>query len=170
MFAIPLRRPNAQLVVKGLILIFTRHAYVPNIILKDRDIAFTAYVLKRTMEQARVSIKHATIKHAQAAGIIEQTHQKSITLLRINISADQRKWDQCVNIAVTTHNTTYHASLKCAPTEFFHVRTRHSALDLKFENPIPVISQPTDISNMLDEVNKNTNKLCITSSQPSIKT
>ena len=64
-FAIPLRRHNAQLVGKGLISIFIRQAYVMNTILTDKSTAFTAEVVKRTMEQAGSSIKHATIKDAK---------------------------------------------------------------------------------------------------------
>ena len=50
-------------------------------------------------------------------------------------------------------NITYHDSLKCAPTGTFHGRKLHSALDLKFANPIRVNNPPADISKMLDEVN-----------------
>ena len=75
-FAIPFRRPNEQSVVKGLILIFTRHAYVPNTILTDKGTTFAAQVVKQTKVQAGISSKHATIKHAQTIGMLERTHQK----------------------------------------------------------------------------------------------
>ena len=106
MSANPLRQPDAQLVVRGLMLIFTRHAYVPKTILMDKGETFTAEVVERTMEQAGIMFKHATIKYAQKIGIIERTHQKLQTILKINISADKPQWDQFVNIAVMAHNTT----------------------------------------------------------------
>ena len=52
------------------------------------------------------------------------------------------------------HNTTYHDSLKCAPTEILHGRTPYNALDLKFANLIRLANQPTDIAKMIDEVNE----------------
>ena len=52
------------------------------------------------------------------------------------------------------HNTIYHASLECFPTEIFHVRTPHSARDLKFANPVRATRQPRDISKMLNEINQ----------------
>ena len=52
------------------------------------------------------------------------------------------------------HITTYHTSLKCLPTEIFHGRTPHIALDLKFANPIRATSQPKDISKMLSDLNE----------------
>ena len=110
--------------------------------------------MKRTTEETGITIKHATIKHAETIGMTERTHQELKTILKINISADQRQWDQDVNIAVMAHNTTYHNSVKCASTEIFHGRTPHSALDLKFAIPIGVTTQPTDVSKMLYEVNE----------------
>ena len=90
------------------------------------------------MEQDGIRIEHATTKHAQTIGMIERTHQKLKTILNIEIIAEQPQYDQYVNIAVMAHNTTYHASLECAQTEIFHGKTLHSALDLKFADPICV--------------------------------
>ena len=129
MFLIPLRRPNAQSVVKGLISIFTSHVYVPQIIITDKGTAFTAELVKRTMEQAGISIKDA-----RTIGMIEPIQEKLKIFLKTTIGADQPQWDHYVNIAVLAHNTTYHAPLKDAPTEIFHGRTPHSALDLKCPN------------------------------------
>ena len=71
---------------------------------------------KETNEgQTGISIKHATIKRTQTAGMIERNPQKLQTFLKINNSADQY-----VNIAVMAQNSTYHASMKCAPTAIFH--------------------------------------------------
>ena len=170
MFAIPLRRPDVQSLLRGLISIFTRHAYVPNTILTDKGPTFTAEVVKRTMEQVGISIEHATIKHAQTISMIEQTHQKLRSTLRTIISADQPQWDQYVNNAVIAHNITYHVSLKCAATELLHGRTPHSSLDLKYASPIHVANQPTDTSKMLDEVEEKTSKVCAPSSQHTINT
>ena len=39
MFAIPLRRPDAQSVIKGLLLTFTRHAYLRNAILRKAQLS-----------------------------------------------------------------------------------------------------------------------------------
>ena len=99
MFATPLRRFDAQSVVKGVMLIFTRHAYVATTIMTDKGTAFTAEAVKWTMESAGNSLKHATVKHAQTIDMIEHTHQKLETLLKTNICADQPQWDQNVNIA-----------------------------------------------------------------------
>ena len=145
MFAIFLRRPNAQLVVNGLISIFTGHEYVPKTSLRDKSTAFTVEVVKRTMEQAGISFKHVTRKIAETISMLEVTDQKLDNFLKINISAHQQQWDHYLNKAVIAHNTTFHASLKGAPTKNFHGRTLQSALDLKFGKSIHVTTQPTNL-------------------------
>ena len=108
--------------------------------------------MQGTMDQAGYKINQATTKHAQTIGLIERSYQKLKKIPNLNVSVDQPQWDQDVNIAVMGHNTTYHTSLKCSPTEIFHGRTPHDALDLKFANLIRATSQPKDASKMLDEI------------------
>ena len=154
-FAIPLRRRDARLIVKSLMSIFTRHAYVLISILMDKGTTLSADVVKRTMEKAGISFEHARIEHAQTISVIERTPQEPKTILEVNNSANQLQWDQFVDTTVMAQYTTYHASMKCAPKEIFLGRKPHSALDLKVANLIRVTTQPMDISKTLDEVNRN---------------
>ena len=108
----------------------------------------------KTMEEAGLSTKHATVKHAQIVSLIERNHQKLKTILEVYVTGDQLQWDHYVNIAVMAHNTIYHGSLKCAPAEIFHGRTPHRALHLKFANPVRPDNSSTEILKMLDEVNE----------------
>ena len=80
-FAIPFRQWDAPLVTRGLILIFTRHAYVPSTNMTDKSTAFIAKVVKQLMEQTVIRIEHATIKQVQTMGIIEKSHEKLKTIL-----------------------------------------------------------------------------------------
>ena len=52
------------------------------------------------------------------------------------------------------HNTTYHQSLKCTPSEVFHGRIPFNALDLKFGNPLKCETTETDITRLVDQVNE----------------
>ena len=116
--------------------IFTQRTYVQNTILTEKGTVFTAEVGQRTVEQAGNKIKHATIKHAQTIGMMTRNGQKHKTILEVNKSVNQPQWDQNGNIAVMAHSTSYHASLKCSPTEIFYGSIYHNALDLNFGNPI----------------------------------
>ena len=83
-----LKRPDAPANVYGLIWIFTRHANVPNTILMEKGTAFTPEAVKQTMEQAGISIKHATIKHAQTMSMMKKNRQILKTILQINVIAE----------------------------------------------------------------------------------
>ena len=65
LFAVPLKRPDTHSVVRGLLSIFTKHAYVPKHILTDKGTAFTAEILTEIAKAADIHISHATIKHAE---------------------------------------------------------------------------------------------------------
>ena len=76
MFPTPLRQPDEPSVVKRLKSILARHWFVPNTILTDKRTAVTAEVMQRTMEQAEITIKHATVKYAKTIGMMERNLQK----------------------------------------------------------------------------------------------
>ena len=154
LFAIPIRKPDTKSVVSALLQIFTRHAYVPKTIITDKGTAFTANTMTELMKTAGIQIEHATVKHAQTIGMVERSHQKLKQILKINVAADSPQWDKYVNLAVMAHNTTYHQSLKCTPSEVFHGRVPFNALDLKFSNPLQCRTQDTDLTKLIDQVNE----------------
>ena len=50
------------------------------------------------------------------------------------------------------HNTTYHDSLKCSPTEIFHGRDPYNPLDLQFRNK-QAETKCKDVKEILDKMN-----------------
>ena len=61
-------------------------------------------------------------KHTRTFGMIERSHAKLKKTLKINSNVDKPQRGQNFDIAIMPHNTTYHTSLKCSPTETFHGR------------------------------------------------
>ena len=154
LFAIPIRKPDTKSVVNALLDIFTKHAYVPKHIITDKGSAFTSEVITELMNKAGIKVSHATIKHAQTIGMIERSHQRLKQVLKINVSVDRPQWDRYVNLAVMAHNTTYHQTLKCSPTEVFHGRVPYNALGLKFSNPLnPPRRNAVDTKTLVDNLN-----------------
>ena len=52
------------------------------------------------------------------------------------------------------HNTTYHDSLKCSPTEIFHCRIPYNPLDLQFRNAKkPAGTKCKDVNEILNKMN-----------------
>ena len=127
LFAVPLKKPDTHSVAKGLLSIFTKHAL-------RKVTAFTAELLTEIAKAVDIHISHATIKHAQTIGMVEKTLAKMKKILKISVNAERPHWDRYVDIAIMAHNTTYHDSLKCSPTEIFHGRIPYNPLDLQFRN------------------------------------
>ena len=88
LFAVPIRKPDTNSVVKALMQIFTQHAYVPKTIITDKGTAFTSNIMTEIMKTAGIKIDHATVKHAQTIGMVERSHQRLKQILKINISVD----------------------------------------------------------------------------------
>ena len=78
--------------------------------------------MQQMMEPAWRKIKHATLKHAQTIRKIERNYQKFKTIIQNIVSSDRPQWEHNVIMAVMAHNKTYHASLKCSPTEISQSR------------------------------------------------
>ena len=153
LFAIPIRKPDTKSLVDALLDIFTKHAYAPKHNITNKGSAFTSQVITELMDKAGIKVSYATIKHAQTIGMIERSHQRLKQILKINISADRPQWDRYVNLAVMAHNTTYHQTLKCSPTEVFHGRVPYNALDLKVGNPLIPPRNSTDTQSLVDNLN-----------------
>ena len=154
LIAIPIRKPDTKSVVTALMQIFTRHAYISKTIVSDKGSVFTSSIMTELMSAAGIHIEHATVKHAQTIGMVKRSHQRLKQILKINVAADSPQWDKYVNLAIMAHNTTYHQSLKCTPSEVFHGRFPFNALDLKFSNPLQCRTQETDLTNLIDQVNE----------------
>ena len=75
-------------------------------------------------------------------------------ILQINVSADPTQWDRYVDLTVKAHNTTYHQTRKCSPTETFYERVPYNnAHDLKFSNPLSSPRNAADTQSLVDNLN-----------------
>ena len=155
LFAVPLRKPDTPSVVNALLSVFAKHAYVPTHILTDKGSVFTAELFQQLTKAIGFEISHATVKHAQTIGMVERSHAKLKKTLKIHVNVDRPQWDRYVDIAIMAHNTTYHTSLKCSPTEIVHGRTPKNASDLKYSNPERrVDTKFGDVNQILNRMNE----------------
>ena len=70
-FAYPTSNQDAKTVAKVIINIMTKHAYLPTTLISDKSTAFTSHVIKEVAGVLGITLKHATIKHAQTIGLLE---------------------------------------------------------------------------------------------------
>ena len=103
----------------------TKHAYLPTTIISDKGSVFMSQVIKEVAEVLGITLQHATTKHAQKIGMLEQTHASLKKTLKIETGERRSMWHKYVNIAVLNYNTSYHTSLGWERsrvfTDVFHI-------------------------------------------------
>ena len=52
----------------------TRHAYLPTVLISGKSTAFMSHVIKEVACILGITLKHATTKHTETVGLLEQSH------------------------------------------------------------------------------------------------
>ena len=131
LFAYPTSNQDAKTVAKVIINIMTKHAYLPTTHISDKGTAFTSTVIKGVAGVLGITLKHATTKHAQTIGLLEQSQASIKQALKIETGEWRSLWHKYVSIVVLNYNRSYHASIGCEPSRVFHGRIPYIILDLK---------------------------------------
>ena len=84
LFAAPLMKCDANLVVKALNSTFLRHSYIPSTKICDLGTPFTSELMRELANLLQIQLKHCTLKHAQTIGLLERIHAFLKQILRIN--------------------------------------------------------------------------------------
>ena len=73
-FACPISNPDTKTIAKIINNIMIKHAYLPTTLVSDKGSAFESKVIKGMTGVLRITLKHATTKHAQTIGMLERSH------------------------------------------------------------------------------------------------
>ena len=131
LFAYPTQNAAARTIGRCIVVVMTRHAYLPTLILQDSGSQFRSEVVAEITRILKIQISHASTKHAQTVGILERTQVSIKTALKISTGERRSMWHKYVQIAVMNYHTTYHETLGCEPSTVFHGRIPYNVLDLK---------------------------------------
>ena len=130
-FAYPVSNPTAVNTANVIIDIMTRHAYLPTLIKTEKGSVFSSQVTHKVAELLGISLKHATIKHAQTIGVLERAHATIQTSFKRASSEYRKQWHKFLPIAILHYKTTYHSSIDCGPSRVFDGTVPHKILDHK---------------------------------------
>ena len=163
LFAYPTANQDTKTIAKVLINIMTKQAYLPTTLISDKGKAFTTHVIKEVAGVLGVTLKHATTKHAQTTGLLEQSHASIKKALKIETGERRSLWHKYINIAVLNYNTSYHTSIGCETSRVFHGRIPYNILDLKLgirpqQQPIPTSQFVQDILEQTEMIHQNVRK------------
>ena len=169
-FAYPVSDPTAINTAKVIIVIMTRQAYLPTLIITDKRGVFVSQVIHEVAEIWGINLKHTTTKHEQTIGVLERAHATIKTSFKTASGDYKKQWQNYLPIAILNYNTTYHSSIDCEQSRVFHGRVSHSIVDynlgLRFN---PNIAPTTDFAEELlrrtkdfyDKAKKNVMQLYI---------
>ena len=163
LFAYPTSNQDAKTIAKVLINIMTKHAYLPTTLISDKGTAFMSQVIKEVAGVLGITLKHATTKHAQTIGLLEQSHASIKQALKIETGVRRSLWHKYINIAVLNYNTSYHTSIGCEPSQVFHGRIPYNVLDLKLvfrpqQQPIPTSQIAQEVLEQTELIHQDVRK------------
>ena len=117
-------------------------------LISGRGTALMSHVIKEVAGVLGSTLKHATTKHAQTMGLLEQSHASVKQTLKIETGEWRSLWHKYVSIAVLNYNTSYHASIGCEPSRVFHGRILYNILVFKIGiRPQKIPSPDSQITN-----------------------
>ena len=170
LFCLPDIKSSATTIVKVIVNIMTKHAYLPTTLISDKCTAFISHVIKEVAGVLGITLKNATTKHAQTIELLERSHASIKQSLKIETGERRSLWHKYVSLAVLNYNTSYHSSIGCEPSKVFHARIPYNILDLKMGIPPQKILSP-DSENAQDvpeqteiifqDVRRNAMQACI---------
>ena len=80
--AYPLSNPRAFETAKIITDIMKRHAFLPTIIITDKDSIFDSNMIHDIIEAPDITLRNATTKNTQALGVLERFHSTVETSLK----------------------------------------------------------------------------------------
>ena len=92
LFAYPTSNQDAKTLARVLINIMTKHAYLPTTLISDKGTAFMSHVIKEVAGVLGITIKHATTKHAQTIGLLEQSQASIKQTWKIETGKQSSLW------------------------------------------------------------------------------
>ena len=111
LFAAPLTNASADTVARKFTKIFFMHSYIPKKIIADLGTTFTSELMHELTTLLEVQINHATLKHPQSIGLVEQSHGPLKRILKLNTNKQWSDWHKYVPLATFIHNASYSASI-----------------------------------------------------------
>ena len=74
------------------------------------------------------------IEAPQTIGVFERSHAASKRILKLNTDEKWTTGYRYVDLATFIHNSSYHSSIGCTPSSFFHGHEQIKPIDLRFRS------------------------------------
>ena len=95
---------------------------IPKVILTDQGSNFMSDVFKRICKLFQIEKLNTVAYHPESNGTLERTHRTLVTYLRSYVDTKPSNWDQWLQFASFTFNTTPHSITRYSPYELLFGR------------------------------------------------
>ena len=142
--AIPIPNQTAEEVANKFVYEIILRYGIPNEILTDQGSQFMSAVFQNCCKLMKIKNIFASVYHPESNGALERSHKVLVEYLRCYVDKTKSDWDQWIQFACFTYNTTPHAVTKFTPYELLFGR--------KANIPGSLCKQPQPLYNMEDLV------------------
>ena len=104
LFVCPTSNQDAKTIAKVIINIMTEHTYLPMTLISDGGSDFVSHVIKEMAGVLGITLRHATTKHAQTFGLLEESQESIEQALKIEAGEQRSSWHKYECIAVPNYN------------------------------------------------------------------
>ena len=122
----------------------------PRAILTDQRANFTSSLMKKVAKRFRIKQYTTSAYHSQSNGSIERSHHVLSEYLKLYIE-NSRNWDEWVELAILSYNTSVHEGTKFSPHELVF---GHLAREPTSEMIIEENMEPTYVEYLRDLFDK----------------
>ena len=117
-----------KILVERLARLFRDHVWklhgLPESIISDRGVQFTAEVIKKLNELLEIQTKLSIVYHPQTDGQMEKVNQELEQYLRVFINHRQEQWPEWLRTAEFAYNNKIHSATKTSLFKQTIVRTQ----------------------------------------------
>lgn len=113
---VPMKAATSIEIADGLRKYLISYFGAPKSILTDQDTNFTSSLIKALSHKFRITPIRTTAFHPQSNGSVERTHHVITEYLK-QFTDHGRDWEEYLDLAMFSYNTSYHESTKFTPCE-----------------------------------------------------
>ncbi|XP_045479182.1 uncharacterized protein LOC123684075 [Harmonia axyridis] len=122
----------------------------PDRILTDQGVEFSSNIFKEINRLMSIKHKQSTPYHPQTQGSLERTHLTLKDYFKCYINKDTDNWDEFLNFATFTYNSSIHKSTQKTPYELVFGQRARIPSQINKPKPLANYSElATDITNKL---------------------
>lgn len=115
--AYPLHKHDAEIIADCFVRNFICKFGIPQTLLTDQGTDFTSKLIQEISKLFKIKKINTSAYHPQSNGALERSHSTLADYLKHYVNEDQTNWDNWIDFAMFSYNTSVHTSTQFTPFE-----------------------------------------------------